>query len=207
MKHRAFIRTLTVSFFGILFSIGFFFQLPTATYAADSKFCCTCAGGVVGDKGSVDCIEVSTKDVTAASQADATNKACADACTMIIGESTSKCVKSVAAGACPAAPAAGTVTVNASVGAKIPALGNPLGTTSIPDIIGRVINTFLGISGSLALLMFVYGGFTWIVSGGAPDKIKQGKDTLLWAAIGIVFIFSSYALISFLIKAFNAAGQ
>jgi hypothetical protein len=79
-------------------------------------------------------------------------------------------------------------------------IGNPLGTTSIPVIIGRVINILLSISGSIALFMFVYGGFTWVTSGGSPDRIKQGKNTMVWAVIGVVFIFLSYAVLSYILK-------
>ena len=46
------------------------------------------------------------------------------------------------------------------------ALDNPLGTTDIRVFIGYVIRALLGLSGSLALLMFVIGGITWLISEG-----------------------------------------
>ena len=46
-------------------------------------------------------------------------------------------------------------------------LVNPLGTSSISILVGRAINGFLALSGSFALLMFVYGSFTWVTSGGS----------------------------------------
>ena len=79
-------------------------------------------------------------------------------------------------------------------------LTNPLGTTSIPNIIGRIIRGLLGIVGSVALLMFVYGGFTLLTSGGSSDKVKKGKDILVWATIGIVFIFISFLSVNFIIN-------
>lgn len=79
------------------------------------------------------------------------------------------------------------------------ALYNPLGEVSVPMLIGRVIQAALGISGSLALLMFVWGGFLWLTSGGKPERIKKGQDTLLWSAIGIAVIFGAYAIVNFLI--------
>jgi hypothetical protein len=86
--------------------------------------------------------------------------------------------------------------------APIPALANPLGTTNISEILGRVVSAFLGIAGSVALLMFVYGGFTWITSGGSSERITKGKNTMIWAVIGIAFIFSSYAILSYLLRVF-----
>ena len=63
------------------------------------------------------------------------------------------------------------------------------------QLIGKIISAVLGVSGSLALLMFVYGGFTWMLSGGNSEKVTKGKNTLVWAAIGLVVIFSSYAMV------------
>ncbi len=79
-------------------------------------------------------------------------------------------------------------------------LTNPLKANSVPALIGNVINGVLGVVGSLALLMFIYGGFTWMLSGGNSSAVERGKNILMWAAIGLVIIFMSYALVSFVIK-------
>lgn len=80
-------------------------------------------------------------------------------------------------------------------------LNNPLGDITTPQVlIGKIINSALGIVGSITLLMFVYGGFIWMTSSGSSDKIKKGKDIILWSAIGLVVIFSSYALVAVVIK-------
>lgn len=89
-------------------------------------------------------------------------------------------------------------------------LTNPLGEgkTSIPELIGRIINGVLGIVGSLALVMFIYGGFTWMTAAGNSEKVQKGKDILIWASIGLVVIFASYALVNFVIfEAINPSGQ
>lgn len=82
-------------------------------------------------------------------------------------------------------------------------INSPIGEVTGPELIGRIIKTVLGIVGALALAMFIYGGLTWLTSGGSPDKIKKGKDILMWAVIGLVVIFSSYTLVDFLLKAFG----
>jgi hypothetical protein len=82
---------------------------------------------------------------------------------------------------------------------------NPLGVTSVPRLIGNIIKTVLAIVGALALAMFIYGGFTWLTSGGSAEKIKKGKDILIWAVIGLVVIFASYSLVDFLLTAFGVS--
>lgn len=79
-------------------------------------------------------------------------------------------------------------------------LTNPLSVKTVPELIGKIINGILGVVGSLALLMFIYGGFTWMLSGGNSSAVERGKNILMWAAIGLVIIFMSYALVSFIIK-------
>ncbi len=79
---------------------------------------------------------------------------------------------------------------------------NPLGEgmKSIPMLIGRVISAILGIVGSIALIMFVYGGLTWMTAMGNQERVKKGGDILMWAAIGLLVIFSAYAMVKFVIE-------
>lgn len=80
-------------------------------------------------------------------------------------------------------------------------LTNPLGEgTTIHSLIGKAINSLMGIVGALALLMFVYGGLTWMTSSGSQDKVKKGKDIMVWAAVGLIVIFSAYGLVKFIIN-------
>ncbi len=80
-------------------------------------------------------------------------------------------------------------------------LQNPLNTADIPSLAGNIIKVILGFVGSVALLMFIWGGFKWLTAAGNPEKIKQGRSTLTWAAVGLAFIFSSYIIANFVIRA------
>lgn len=94
--------------------------------------------------------------------------------------------------------AASQGTQNATNKTELP---NPLKVTSIPVFLGNVIKGILGIVGSLALAMFIYGGLMWLTSQGNPEKIKKGQDTIVWAVLGLVLIFSSYIILNFIFKA------
>jgi len=87
-------------------------------------------------------------------------------------------------------------------------LPNPLGKDNpTPQVLlGKIINYSLGLIGSLALVMFIYGGAVWMLSGGNQEQVAKGKNTLIWAAIGIVVIFTAYALVKFVLTAMTAAG-
>ena len=80
-------------------------------------------------------------------------------------------------------------------------LNNPLGDNAKEPnaLIGKLINGALGLVGSIALVMFIYGGLVWMTAMGAADKITKGKDIILWATIGLIVIFSAYALVNFVL--------
>ncbi|HNZ86741.1 MAG TPA: pilin [bacterium] len=79
-------------------------------------------------------------------------------------------------------------------------LANPLGNiNTFQTLIGKVILGLLGIIGSLSLIMFIYGGFLWIMSGGNEDNVKKGKETLKWAVLGLVVVFASYSILNFIL--------
>jgi hypothetical protein len=78
-------------------------------------------------------------------------------------------------------------------------LPNPLGITDVNALIARVINFVLSLVGSVSLLMFVYGGLTWMTSAGSSEKIKKGRDIIVWSVIGLAIVFSSYILVKFVV--------
>lgn len=97
-----------------------------------------------------------------------------------------------------------TTTTTAAQTSTPVALINPLGETDVRIIIAKVISAALSIVGSLALLMVVYGGVLWLTSRGDQKQIQKGKDTLTWAAMGIVIIFASYAIVNALVTGITA---
>jgi hypothetical protein len=103
---------------------------------------------------------------------------------------------------------ASTQPVSSNPGAVVQ-LPNPLtGTNSsdtIPVFLGKIISAAMGILGSLALVMFIYGGITWMLSAGNPEKVKSGQQIIIWSVLGIAIIFTSYALVRFVITAISGA--
>ncbi|MFZ5364839.1 MAG: pilin [Patescibacteria group bacterium] len=73
--------------------------------------------------------------------------------------------------------------------------------TDINVVIGRIIKSVIGVSGSIALAVFIYGGVLWMFSGGSEGRIDKGKKAMLYAAIGLAVIFLSYTLVSFVLRA------
>ncbi len=58
----------------------------------------------------------------------------------------------------------------------------------------------LGVVGALTLAMFVYGGFTLLISGGSSEAVSRGKQIITGAVVGLIIVFVSYTVINFVIN-------
>jgi|GEM_PF-2596776 len=67
-------------------------------------------------------------------------------------------------------------------------------------VIGRVISVLLLILGSIALIMFIFGGFTWMTAMGNDSRVATARKTLIWATAGMIVIFLSYIIVGFLLE-------
>lgn len=103
-----------------------------------------------------------------------------------------------------AAPDAAAAARDAATKGSALALSLPLSDISASSVIGRVVANLLGIVGSIALLMFVYGGITWLTASGNDKRIAQAKAIMTWAALGVVAIFMAYAVISVVVGTIKA---
>lgn len=61
----------------------------------------------------------------------------------------------------------------------------------------NITKIILGVVGSLALLMFIYGGVMMLISSGNSDQVTKAKGILMAAVIGLAIVFASYTIIQF----------
>lgn len=88
----------------------------------------------------------------------------------------------------------------AKTGISIP---NPLGNCNDAScVITRIIRAILGVVAVVATFMFIWGGVLMLTSGGNERQVRQAKDTLTWAAIGIIVIIVSWSIIRFILETF-----
>jgi len=66
------------------------------------------------------------------------------------------------------------------------------------DFIARIIKNLLGLAGTMTMVMMVYGGLLWMTARGNQKAIGQAQRIIIWTAVGLIIIFSSYTILSFL---------
>ncbi len=74
---------------------------------------------------------------------------------------------------------------------------------SIDDILGTALNVvriIFGLTGAIALIMFVYGGFLWLTSGVSKDNVAKGKAIVTNSTIAIFIILGAGLIVSFVTK-------
>ena len=68
-------------------------------------------------------------------------------------------------------------------------------------IFKQITNTILYIVGIIAVIMLILGGIKYLTSGGDSKKVTDAKNTVLYAIIGLVVCFLSFAIVNFVISA------
>lgn len=79
--------------------------------------------------------------------------------------------------------------------------GTGLGNQDIRVTIANIIRIVLGFLGVLGIGIVLYGGFVYMTAGGNPEKVQRAVSIMRSAVIGLIIIFSSFAIVSFIINA------
>ena len=73
-------------------------------------------------------------------------------------------------------------------------------------VFSRITNTVLLIVGLSSVIMLVYGGLRYILSGGDSKKVTDAKNTILYAIIGLIISMLAYAIVHFVLNSVIGVG-
>jgi hypothetical protein len=71
---------------------------------------------------------------------------------------------------------------------------------SLRNLAGSVVNLFSILVGAISVIMIIYGGFRYITSGGATEKVGDAKKTLIYAIIGLIVVALAQLIIHFVLN-------
>jgi len=82
-----------------------------------------------------------------------------------------------------------------------PALREELGEKSGAELLAYYLGSFwkfIVIGGALFFLIFLlWGGMMWISAGSDPNSIKEAKDRIVNAGVGLGILVASYAIMQY----------
>ena len=80
-----------------------------------------------------------------------------------------------------------------------PVLNEDLGSGDPADVFGRFVGSWWGtaylIGGVMFLMYLVWGGVEWIMGGSDEERVKNAKNKITNAVMGLVILGGSFALI------------
>jgi hypothetical protein len=72
-------------------------------------------------------------------------------------------------------------------------------TPACTGVFTTITNVALFIIGAISVLMLIYGGIRYTISGGDAKNVTAAKDTILYAVVGLVVAILAYAIVNFVI--------
>ncbi len=67
----------------------------------------------------------------------------------------------------------------------------------IVTIVGNIVGYALYFTGSIFFILIIIAGFTWMTAGGEEKKVKDAKDKIKGAIMGIIVILCAYIITNF----------
>lgn len=83
-------------------------------------------------------------------------------------------------------------------------LGSP-GDTDLKGKTANIINIVLGFLGVLAVIMIIIAGFKWMMAGGNEETVKQARDNIKNAVIGLLIVLASFIIVNFAVRQLGQA--
>lgn len=80
-------------------------------------------------------------------------------------------------------------------------LTDPFGNFTVPTLIGMIIKSSLSVVGTIALVLFIYAGIMWMTASGNEERTRSSAKIMMWTVLGLVAIFASYILVTFVFSA------
>ena len=66
-------------------------------------------------------------------------------------------------------------------------------------IFKTITNTILYVLGAISVIMLIYGGIRYTLSGGDSAQVTAAKNTIMYAVVGVIVALLAYAIINFVI--------
>ncbi len=74
-------------------------------------------------------------------------------------------------------------------------------------IFTTAVDLMLLVVGAVAVIMIIFGGFRYIISGGNATSVTAAKNTILYAVVGVIVALLSYAIIDFVVDYFTTGSS
>ena len=69
------------------------------------------------------------------------------------------------------------------------------------SVFTTIVNVLLFLIGAISVIMLIYGGIRYTISGGNSANVTAAKNTILYAIIGLIVAFLAFAIVNWVLGA------
>ena len=84
--------------------------------------------------------------------------------------------------------------------------GQPTELFGDGGVVTSITNVLLFIVGALSVIMIIWGGIRYAISGGSSSAVTAAKNTIMYALIGLIIAFLAFAAVNFVLNAVTPGG-
>ncbi|MBI4009024.1 hypothetical protein HY357_02225 [Candidatus Roizmanbacteria bacterium] len=82
----------------------------------------------------------------------------------------------------------------------------PSDINTLGAIVNRVVQFLIPLAVIILLLVFIWGGYDYMMSQGNPEKVKSAQAKFTTAIIGFILLVTSYVLVRLISIIFGLGG-
>lgn len=71
---------------------------------------------------------------------------------------------------------------------------------SLTNLIAKIVNILSVVTGAVAVIMLIYGGFRYVTSAGNDAGVQAAKNTILYAIIGLIIVALAQLIVKFVLN-------
>lgn len=80
--------------------------------------------------------------------------------------------------------------------------GPLVGINTLGDLVTKAVNFLVPLAGIILFLVFIWGGYSYMMSQGNPEKVKSAQAKLKTGIIGFVLLITSYLIVNIISRIF-----
>lgn len=76
----------------------------------------------------------------------------------------------------------------------------PLSPAQVDGTVFSILTTVYYVAGAIAILIIVIAALIFVTSAGNPERVKQAKNAIIGAVVGLLVIIMAFAITQFVIR-------
>jgi hypothetical protein len=85
--------------------------------------------------------------------------------------------------------------------------GQPSELFGAAGIFTTISSLLLYIIGALSVIMIIFGGLRYVISGGNTASVTAAKNTILYAIVGVIVALLAYSIVNFVLGSLLPGGS